>query len=159
MLCGCLFPALVLWAGEPGMWLRPHMCWGDLYVWDIPPASQLPPMGLEQVIFACQPFLPVSMWLLLPILGYEAPLQPVFSWLFRITNLYFCCYTSLVLGGSECIFHLFWGHLGSPLPHFLHVVFFSCLSMISANLYIITFSYLSILANTLEVGSHLLLKY
>ena len=65
MLCGCLFPALVLWDGESSMELRLHASQGDLCSWGIPPEFQPPPMGAGPALLAFPPFLLVSMWLLL----------------------------------------------------------------------------------------------
>ena len=79
MLHVCLFPALELWAEEPGMGLRPLAPQGTICNWDIPPEHQLLPVGAVPALFASLPFLPVSGHLPLWFLGSKTSLQLVFS--------------------------------------------------------------------------------
>ena len=84
MLCGLRFPALVLLSGEPGLELRLLVPQEELCSCDNPPYSQPPHMGDGTTFFTSPPFLPVSVWLLLEILGYKTSTLLVFSWLFRL---------------------------------------------------------------------------
>lgn len=60
-------------------------------------------------LLASPPFLPVSRWSPLYVLGYQSSLQLISHWLFRIF-LYSTCNSSLVLGACLCSIHLLHHH-------------------------------------------------
>lgn len=74
------FLVLVFWTGEHALGFRPQTSQGE-------PLWLIYPSGTLATAHEClaNPFVPshlsVSMW---PLLGYEASLQLVFSWLFRM---------------------------------------------------------------------------
>ena len=98
-MCGCFFPALVLWAREPGVGLKPHASQGERSVGEIPLDSQL------HLWEQGQPFLHVHMCTGLSAASSVSPwlvrLQLVCSRLFTLVASYFSCNSSLVLGGGE----------------------------------------------------------
>ena len=52
---------------------------------------------------------------LLSVCVYEASLQLLFSWLFKMISPQFSCNFKLVQGGGYCSFQLLLHHLGSPI--------------------------------------------
>ena len=105
---------------EPSSGFRPDTCQGH------PPTAEI-----SLWHFSCCPWEPsqpshVSFRLLtshivvkcffLSVLGYKASVWLVLHWLFWMISLQFSCNFILILGGGQCVFHLFLSHLGFCPP-------------------------------------------
>ena len=79
MLCGQLFPTLVLWPGELCLALRTHTSQGQPLSLRYPFGISAAAVGAGLDSFSSLTFLPVLMLLYLEILGYKTSAQLVFS--------------------------------------------------------------------------------
>lgn len=101
ILCGCLSRFWCSVLGSPD--------WGSPYFSYIPLEIQLLLMSTWPALLCFHT--PTSLSVApLYSLGFEASLQPVFSWSFRMVFLYFSCNSILVLVGGKCSFHLIRHH-------------------------------------------------
>ena len=111
------FLALVLKAGEPSLGFEPTLLRGILQSLKYPSGSSASTFGSPASPVTCPPALPTShvvlKCFLLSVHGCKASLQLVFSGLFKMISLQFCCNSRLVLRGGYCSFHLLLCQLGS----------------------------------------------
>ena len=107
MLCGCLFLAVVLWAGDPGVRLRAHASQGKPLQLRYPPGISADAVGVGPAFLNVHPSYH-------PLCGYKTSVELVFNWIFWLIVLYFSYYSRR----GECTLYLLC-HLGSFFLHFL----------------------------------------
>lgn len=151
MLYGLCFPALVLHACESGVELRPLNPQRELLSWDIPLNSQPSHVGVCSAFFLSLSFLPVCTWIVLYIFSNKTSIQIVFSWLFKMIDLYFSYNSGLVLGEGECNFYLLCCHFGSLF------IFSKKQILVLLTFSIVLFNSISLLSVILIIYFHLLI--